>query len=543
MTPSTETAHSSRQRLSNRDSLLAMLGLCCVATLVALDQTVVTTALPAIVAELRGFDLYAWVTTSYLLTSVITVPVVGRLGDQFGRRPFVLGSIVIFSIASGLCGMAGSMETLVLARGLQGIGGGMLVGSAFASIVDLFPDALVRLRWQMMMASTFGLANTLGPSLGGLLTQYLGWRWVFYINLPVGVVALYVVRRFLPHVRHGVPGAEVRIDWPGALLIAAGLGSLQLLVELIPQRGMTIGMTETLLICVLAFVALFFWERRVAHPLIPGQLLRNRALLSMFLLATAGGFMQFSLLVYVPLMFQGGFDLSAHAAGLLVTPLVAFIAVSNILNSRILPRLPYSAIMVYLGFGMTTLCALFMLGLDARTPHALVVAVMVVGGLGMGMTMPNLSISMQQAAPREHVGIAIALLQSQRMVGAMLGVALTGAAVNWSYRRRVAGALADMAAGASAVAPGDWQRHLATPEILLSHDLQADLIARLAAAGRDGMAVIDMARDALVHAIHMGFWLTILIGLVSFLAIRHMPKISFRSTPVKVQLEEGFHEP
>lgn len=537
MTPNQVSAHSSRQTLSNRDSLLAMLGLCCVATLVALDQTVISTALPSIVAELHGFDLYAWVATAYLLTSVITVPVVGRLGDQFGRRPFVLGSIVIFSVASALCGHANSMEGLVAARALQGVGGGMLVGSAFASIVDLFPEALVRLRWQMMMASAFGLANTLGPSLGGLLTEHPGWRWVFYINLPVGLVSLCAVWRFLPHVRHGLPGAEVRIDWPGALMIAAGLGSLQLLVELAPQRGFTSGMAKTLVVCVLAFFALFLWERRVTHPLIPGELLRNRSLLSMFQLAAAGGFMQFSLLVYVPLMFQGGFDLSARAAGLLVTPLVAFIAVSNILNSRILPRLPNAAIMVYLGVGMTTLCGACMLLANANSSHVFLVAVMVCGGLGMGLTMPNLTITMQQAAPREHVGIALALLQSQRMVGGMLGTALTGAVVNWSYRHSVGNALAgDGASGA-------WQQQLANPEILLSPDLQAELLSRLAAAGRDGTDLIDMARDALVQAVHAGFWLTIAVGLLSFLGIRYMPKITFRSTPTKMQLEQGFHEP
>jgi EmrB/QacA subfamily drug resistance transporter len=511
-----------------------MLGLCCVATLVALDQTVVSTALPGIVAELHGFDLYAWVATSYLLTSVITVPVVGRLGDQFGRRPFVLGSIVIFSVASAMCGLADSMQGLVAARALQGIGGGMLVGSAFASIVDLFPDALVRLRWQMMMASAFGLANTVGPSLGGLLTQYFGWRWVFYINLPVGVVSLYAVWRFLPHVRHGAPGAKASIDWPGALLIAAGLGSLQLLVEQVPQDGLTAGMATTLAICIVAFVALFRWERRVAHPLIPGELLRNPALLSMFLLAATGGFMQFSLLVYVPLMFQGGFHLSAHTAGLLVTPLVAFIAVANILNSRILPRLPNSAIMVYLGFGLTSLCGACLLLADARSSHVFLVAIMVCGGVGMGLTMPNLTISMQQAAPREHVGIAIALLQSQRMVGGMLGTALTGALINWSYRHGVG----------NAVAEGDaLQRQFANPEILLSQEMQTRLLSQLAATGHDGVALLGAAREALVHATHTGFGLIIVVGLLSFLGIRYMPKISFHTTPVKAQLEEGFHEP
>ncbi|VTU45410.1 MFS transporter [Variovorax sp. PBL-E5] len=513
---------------------MAMLGLCFVATLVALDQTVVSTALPAVVAELHGFDLYAWVATSYLLTSVITVPVVGRLGDQFGRKPFVLTSIVIFSVASALCGLANSMDALVLARALQGLGGGMLVGSAFACIVDLFPDAVVRLRWQVMMASAFGISNTLGPSLGGLLTQYLGWRWVFYINLPVGLVSLYSVWRFLPHFRHGIAGAKARIDWPGALLIATGLGSMQLLVELVPQRGFTVSMICLLAACGFAFVALYWWERRAAHPLIPLELMRNRALASMFLLAAASGFMMFSLLVYVPLMFQGGFDLSARTAGLLVTPLVAFIAVANIANSRILLRLPHSAMMVYLGFAMTTLCGLCMLLARPVSSHGYLLAVMMCGGLGMGLMMPNLTISMQQSAPREHVGIAIALLQSQRMVGGMLGTALTGAVVNWAYRSGIGRALEDSADGA-------WRQQLADPEVLLNHDMQMALLSHLAAAGRDGTVLIGMAREALVSAIHTGFWLTIAVGLFGLLGVRHMPKISFRSKS-RIQPQEGFHE-
>ncbi len=533
-----QSSGSSKQTLSNRDSLMAMLGLCCVAMLVALDQTVVSTALPAIVAELHGFDLYAWVATSYLLTSVITVPVVGRLGDQFGRRPFVLASIVIFCVASGFCGYANSMHALVAARALQGVGGGMLVGSAFASIVDLFPDAHVRLRWQMMMASAFGLANTLGPSLGGALTQSPGWRWVFYINLPVGLVALAAVWRFLPHVRHGTPGEKKRIDWPGAAMIAAGLGSLQVLVELAPQQGFTTGMVAIAVVCVIAFAALFHWERRVAHPLIPGELLRDASLRSMFLLSATNGFMQFSLLVYVPLMFQGGFGLSARTAGMLVTPLVAFIMVSNLCNARILPRIPHAALMVNLGFALTILCAACMLLANAHSSHAFLVAVMAIGGIGMGLTMPNLTITMQQAAPRKDVGIGIALLQSQRMVGAMLGTALTGATVNWVYRHTVANAFARESGGVA------WQQQLANPETLLSQERQAALLGQLAATGHNGAALIEMAHEALVHAIHVGFWLTIAVGLASFLSTRTMPRISFRTSSAKVRVEEGhLHEP
>jgi MFS family permease len=320
-------------------------------------------------------------------------------------------------------------------------------------------------------------------------------------------------------------------------MIAAGLGSLQLLVELAPQQGFTTGMVVIAVVCIVAFAALFQWERRVEHPLIPGELLRNASLRSLFLLSATNGFMQFSLLVYVPLMFQGGFGLSARTAGLLVTPLVAFIMVSNVCNTRILPRIPHAALMVNLGFALTILCTACMLLADAHSSHAFLVAVMVIGGIGMGLTMPNLTITMQQAAPRKDVGIGIALLQSQRMVGAMLGTALTGTAVNWVYRHTVAAALAGEAGGAV------WQQQLANAEILLSQERQAALLGRLAAAGGNGAALIDMAHDALVHAIHVGLWLTIAVGLASFLSIRKMPRISFRASSVKVRFEEGLHEP
>src|SRR5580704_19074290 len=175
MTPSIAAHDPSRQLLPFRESVLAMVGVASVAMLVALDQTIVGTALPRIVAELKGFDLYAWVATSYMLASVVTIPIFGRLGDLFGRKPFLLAAIVVFTVASVLCGVATNMLFLVIARGLQGIGGGILIGTVLATVADLFPDPKLRLRWLVFVTSAFGFANFVGPTLGGVLTQYGGW--------------------------------------------------------------------------------------------------------------------------------------------------------------------------------------------------------------------------------------------------------------------------------------------------------------------------------------------------------------------------------
>ena len=326
--------------------------------LVALDQTVVGTALPTIVAELKGFDLYAWVATSYLLTSVITVPIFGRLGDYYGRKPFVIASIVVFTVASALCGLANSMMFLVLARGLQGIGGGMLVGTAFACIADLFPDNVVRLRWQVLISSAFGIANAVGPSLGGFLTQYYGWRSVFYVNLPVGALSLFFVWRFLPHLRHVAHEGKMRLDWPGAALIAVALGSLQMFVETVPKQGLNAETITLVAASIASSVALWVWEKRCDYAILPIDMFRNKSLAALFTLAILGGFTMFSLLFYAPLLFQGGFGMSPKDAGLMITPLVVFITIGSIANGRIVTRVKNPNAMLYVGFALLVLACL-----------------------------------------------------------------------------------------------------------------------------------------------------------------------------------------
>src|SRR3954470_13946773 len=245
--PDTASRYGTARVLPFRESLLAMIGISLVNMLVALDQTVVSTALPSIVSELKGFEYYAWIVTSYLLASVVTVPVFGRLGDFFGRKPFVIAAISTFTIASVLCGFAQSMQFLMVMRAFQGIGGGMMVGTAFASIPDLFPDPHSRVRWQVVMAGAYGIGTAAGPSLGGFLSEHYSWRSAFLINLPVGLISLLCVILYLPFFRHAHT-EKVRIDWGGALLVSVALGSLQLCVELLPQYGWNLRTAILLLI-------------------------------------------------------------------------------------------------------------------------------------------------------------------------------------------------------------------------------------------------------------------------------------------------------
>jgi len=517
----TAAQHSRGQLLPFRESLLAMLGISFVTMLVAFDQTVVGTALPTIVAELRGFQLYAWVATSYLLTSVITVPIFGRLGDYFGRKPFVIASIVLFTGASVLCGAANSMLFLVLARALQGIGGGMLVGTAFACIPDLFPDSVVRLRWQVLMSSVFGIANAIGPSLGGFLTQYYGWRSTFYVNLPVGLLSLVFVWRYLPHLRHIEARGKIRLDWPGSLLIAVALGALQLFVESLSQHGLSAGVAALAVVAVMAAVALWKWEARAEQPILPLDMFANRSLSALFTLSVLGGFSMFSLIFYAPLLLQGGFGLSPKDAGVVVTPLVVFITIGSIVNGRIVTRIRRPNAMLYIGCALLA-CACAGTALTTRTtPHVLLMGLMVLGGVGLGFVLPNLTVFAQETAGREHLGIATALLQSLRMIGGMFGTAVTGTLITHLYASGVRSAL-------TAGHATDWWQTMRDPQILVNRQAQQTLLNELARAGHDGAALLEQAREALVGAIHAGIAVAAVVAVVALWRCHRVPHVSFR---------------
>ncbi|WP_229512498.1 MFS transporter [Paraburkholderia terrae] len=525
----TAAHHSSGQVLPFRESLLAMLGVSFVSMLVALDQTVVGTALPTIVADLKGFELYAWVATSYLLTSVITVPIFGRLGDYYGRKPFVIASIVVFTAASVLCGAANNMLFLVIARGLQGIGGGMLVGTAFACIPDLFPDSVVRLRWQVLMSTAFGIANAIGPSLGGFLTQYYGWRSVFYVNLLVGLLSLFFVWRYLPHLRHVVHEGKMRLDWPGALLIALSLGSLQMFVELLPKHGVTASALALLVVSVACAIALWKWEKRFPQAILPIDMFRNKSLSALFVLAVLGGFAMFSLLFYAPLLFQGGFGMTPNEAGLVITPLVVFITIGSIANGRIVSRVPNPNVMLFVGFALFAAASLGVVIATRSMPHWLLMLFMTFGGLGLGFVLPNLTVFAQQTAGREHLGIATALLQSLRMIGGMIGTALTGTLVTHMYASGVRSALdGDQAS--------QWFADLGDPQILVNRDAQHTLLSELAKAGHNGAVLLESARESLVGAIHIGLMLGALVSLFAIWQSRRVPPVKLRK-----QIEPVIH--
>jgi EmrB/QacA subfamily drug resistance transporter len=509
-----------------RDALLAMLGIALVNMLVALDQTVVSTALPSIVSELRGFEFYAWIASAYLLASVVTVPVFGRLGDYFGRKRFVIAAVIVFTIASVLCGVAPSMRFLVVARGLQGVGGGMMVGTAFASIPDLFPDARARVRWQVIMAAAYGIGTAAGPSLGGWLSQHFGWRSTFLVNLPVGGLALYFIWAHLPGYRRAVSG-EVRIDWTGAALVALVLGGLQTFIEAVPKSGLSGG---NLLLAALAAlvaigaVALLVCERRATHPIIPLDLFKDSQLVTLFTLSLLSGFVMFSLIFFAPLLLQGGFGLTPQQAGLLATPIAACIALGSLINTRIVIHMPKPTLILSIGFMLLVVASVGLALATPATPHLYLELAMAAVGIGLGFILNNLNVFGQEIAGRERFGITTALLQSTRMVGGMLGTSIVATIINRRYEAGVSDSLRVLGEPVAST----WLPRLSDVRILIDPSLRDSLLAELGRAGLAGPALVEAARQVLVQSIHIGVVLTGIAALVAALTVRRILHITFK---------------
>lgn len=486
-------------KYSAKQSLLAMLGVSSGLMLSALDQTVIGNALPSIVSDLNGFEFYAWIATSYLLMSIVTIPIFGRLGDYYGRKPFIVLACLIFTVASLVCALSTSIIMLVVARAAQGLGGGMLIATAFASIPDLFPDNKERLKWQIFLSTAFSIVNAMGPPLGGFLTDYWGWRSIFYLNIPLGCLAVFFSWKFIPWIKH-VEYKSISLDGLGALLIAIVLICFQLFVEQFSTVGFNslVIMLGSILLGITGL--LYYWEQHVEYPLLPPALFKINGLKILFSSSIMAGAVMFSLLYYTPLMFQGALGYSAHDAGILVTPMVLSITLGAIINSRVIVQLQNPNWLPKCGF-MLLVTACIGLGLSHINTHFYVLLVlMLLSGCGLGFILINLTLFTQNSVNRTDLGIATALLQSLRLVGGMLGTTVMGVLVNAIYRDVLSEKL-------KALGMSHFFTRMSNPNILLDNTLNIDKV------------FIDLAREALLDALSLGFFILATIALLALVVL------------------------
>ena len=392
--------------------------------LAALDQTIVGTALPTIVSQLHGNDLYTWVVTIYLLTATISGPIYGKLSDLFGRRPMVMIGVSVFLIGSALSGLSQEMWQLIAARGLQGLGAGAIFPIALAVIGDLFAPA-ERGKYQGLFGAVFGISAIIGPLLGGFLTEHISWHWVFFVNLPIGAVALVIIWRLLPPLKH--PERARSVDYLGSAIFTAAL--VPILIGLTNKRAMdwTEPQVGGLILLGLALSVVFVWvESRATEPILPLNLFRNRSISVSLLVVFLAGSGFFGAIIFVPLWFQVVLGSKPTLAGLQMLPLLAGLIISSIVSGQVISRTGRYRWIIVGAMAMLSIGLLLMTGLHGNTGVPQMWFWMVVAGLGIGPTLAAFTIVVQNAAPFAQLGAATGALTFFRQVGGTVGLALGG---------------------------------------------------------------------------------------------------------------------
>ncbi|HEX8122738.1 MAG TPA: MDR family MFS transporter [Solirubrobacteraceae bacterium] len=432
--------------MPDRPPLAVLLALALSVLLAALDQTIVATALPTVAGELGSLDQLAWVVTAYLLAETVSMPIYGKLGDVLGRKRVLVGAVLLFLTGSALSGLAGSMLELIVFRALQGLGAGGLIVTAMAVIAELVPPK-ERARYMSMIGGVFAVASVAGPLLGGLFVDQLSWRWVFYVNLPVGAAALAVIVAKLPA---SAPVDRRPLDVRGAALLAACASALVLIASWGGTRYAWASPTVLTLaaVALATLVALVAQERRAADPVLPLELFRIRA----FSAAGASGFLvgmaMLGAVTFLPLYLQVVDGATATTAGLRMLPFVVGSLVAAAISSKRLGTAPRYKAYPVAGAVLVATGLLMLSRLDEHTSDAVAALDMVVTGLGIGLVMQVVILVAQNHAPRRHMGVATSTVTFARSIGSAIGVAIFGAI----FASRLAAELASAPPAAQRVA-------------------------------------------------------------------------------------------
>src|SRR4051794_4116681 len=424
--PDTE-AHgvvSIRETVSARRLIFVLVGVILGMLLASLDQTIVGTAMPRIVADLGGLSHYAWVFTAYMLASTVTVPIYGKLSDIYGRRLFFVTAMVLFLIGSALAGLSQNMPQLILFRGIQGLGAGGLMPLAMAIIGDIFPPAQ-RAKWGAALTAIFGITSIIGPSLGGIITDNFGWPWVFYVNMPVGLLAIVTATVAMPG--HGARRSHT-IDYLGVAVLAAWSIPLLLAFSL-GGNNFAWGSWQIIGMIALAAVMLGLWlfiEARAKEPILSLSIFKNPiftvSMLATFL--TAMG--MFGAINYLPLFIQGVIGASATNSGTVLAPMMLGFIVSSMISGQVMARTGRYKILAVVGFAIGAVGMVFLGRMGVGTTSRDVIPRMILVGLGLGVSMSLFTIVVQNAFPLAQMGTVTAALTFFRSIGATIGVALLG---------------------------------------------------------------------------------------------------------------------
>ncbi|WP_064094339.1 MDR family MFS transporter [Rossellomorea aquimaris] len=400
----------------------------------ALEQTVVGTAMPTIIAELNGFSIFAWVTTAYLITSTSVTPIVGKLSDLYGRRLLYLIGVIIFIIGSGLCATATSMEQLVLYRGLQGIGGGMIMPLSQTIIGDIF-TAEQRAKWQGVFGALFGLSSVIGPFIGGFIVDTISWHWIFLINVPFGLLSALLLFVGLKYENIGRSKEKVSIDYLGIMTLIPALVLLLLGLNFGGDKFDWVSGTSFLLFggSLLLLLVFGFIEKKAKEPILDLSLFKNRVFATTNALGFLLGLGMFGAIMFVPMFMQGILGVTPTQAGSTMTPMMIALITASVIGGRLLLKLKYRTVLT-MGMVITLVGFFLMSTMGPSSKVFTAYLFMIVMGFGMGLVMPTLMIAVQNEFPKSKLGAVTSASTFFRSIGGTIGITVLNAVMNQSLQ-------------------------------------------------------------------------------------------------------------
>ncbi|MED3563012.1 MDR family MFS transporter [Bacillus xiapuensis] len=451
----------------------------------SLDQTIVTTALPTIVEKLGGLDMISWVFTIYMLASTAIMPIVGKLSDMYGRKRFYLTGLILFLGGSALCGAAGTMEQLIIFRGIQGIGAGFLLPITFTLLFGLMPQDKAG-KFQALFMSVYALSSVVGPTLGSFITTHLSWRWNFYINLPFGIIAFAILTWALFEQKNE---EKKYVDYVGSLLLVISTISILLALKLggVDYEWSSWQIIGLFALGTISIIAFFITEIKVQEPILPLSLFRNRVIASASLVTFIQGVVMFGALLYIPLFVQGGLGGDVGDAGNALTPMMFSIMVGASISSFLMTKLSWRinmiASMVVAGIGL-----IFMTGMPLNANQWVMRIDMVVIGAGIGILMPIAQTAVTVSAEERYRGIATSTVTFFRSIGGVFGTAIMATLVNRNMQAAIQSEAPKLGV------PADKLEMFTDPQVLLHTSSQIP--------GH----ILSMLKNALGDSIHLGFW-------------------------------------
>lgn len=512
-----------KNNLSKARIALILAALMASLLLSALDSTIVGTAMKTIINELQGMEYYAWPFTIYMLCSTVIIPISGGIADIFGRKPIFLIGIATFVVGSILCGMSQDMIQLILFRGIQGLGSGILVTSIFTIVADLFPPD-TRGKYMGIVTSVFGLSSIIGPLLGGLITDYLNWRWIFYINVPVGIIAVLLVIFFMPNFK--TEGERKKVDYPGTLFIILALVPMLLAFSL---AGTDFSWGSVQIIGLLVFsaamlVIFVIVESRSDNPMIPMTFFKERSIWITLIVAFLSNAIMYAAIIYIPYFIQGVLGSSATTSGAVTIPMtIGLMITSNIVGVFTADKSRTFRLLTMIAFVAAGVGSALLSTMNAGTSNMMIIVYMVILGAGIGPTMPIANINVQNAAPIEQLSSATGTVQFFRTIGSTIGSAIFGTVMTTSIGSGFQSLdLANVPAGI--------QESLKNPQVITNAEAVGQLISQTPQENLSFVTeAVNQAKGVLSSGIRNVFVFCIFLAVAGIIT-----SIFFKGAPMRI---------